>query len=78
MPSHQPAYTYRIRVEGHIPPAWLDWFGDLSILSQAGETTLIATLPDNPALMGLLNHLASLNLSLISVERLALETRPKE
>lgn len=62
--------TYKIRVAGRISLEWQDWLGGLEI--QPGEiTTLVGRLPDNSALYGVLEHLANLNVTLLSVEQIA-------
>jgi hypothetical protein len=67
--STRPSYEFQIRIEGRIPQEWQDWFSGLSILPDGEETLLVGSLPDHAALQGVLTHLASLNLALISVER---------
>jgi hypothetical protein len=64
-------YIYEIRVEGHLLDRWSDWFGGLAICDDPGGlTTLKGPLPDQAALLGMLNKLHSLNLTVISVIRL--------
>lgn len=63
--------TYRIRVPGALNENWLDWNGGMSISIESDGsgnpiTTLTITL-DQAGLQGLLRHLYSLGLSLISV-----------
>ena len=70
-----PAYVYSIRVEGSLSPEWQEWFGGMEIIPAGDETLLRGTLPDLPALYGVLNHLSGLNLGLISVERKSAEQR---
>jgi hypothetical protein len=62
-------YVYRIVVEGRISSEWQGWFGGLTISPKGEETLLEGSLPDASALYGTLNNLASLNLTLVSVER---------
>ena len=78
MTPAKPVYTYEIRVEGHIPADWLDWFDGLEVISRDEETRLVGSLPDNPALLGVLAHLASLNLALISVARKSILSQGKK
>jgi hypothetical protein len=60
---------FKIRVAGRVSPEGQDWLGGMQILP--GETSLlVGRLPDNSALYGVLSNLASLNMTLISVERL--------
>jgi hypothetical protein len=70
MPDTAVHIIFRIRIEGFLPPNWSPWFGGMHILSEANTTLLIGALPDQAALYGILNHLAGLNLNLVSVERL--------
>ena len=81
MRSHSPscAYTYRIRVEGHLDPSWSARLGGMAIeLSPQGEdlpvSTLTGPLPDQCALSGVLNALVDRRHSLISVRRLSDES----
>jgi hypothetical protein len=56
-----------IRIEGSLKPDWSDWMEGLAVLSQAnGETILSGQLPDQAALLGLLNRIHGLNLRLLS------------
>ena len=67
-------YIYEIRVEGHLTDHWSDWFEELAINNDSnGETTLSGPLPDQSALLGMLNKIQALNLTLISVNRSPLE-----
>jgi hypothetical protein len=64
-------FIYEIRVEGHLPDHWSQWFEGLSICRQAdNETTLTGMLIDQAALFGVLSRMHDLNLILISVARL--------
>ncbi len=70
--------TYRIRVLGQIRPTWYDRFEGMSIDTRPGPqdrpvTTLHGTLPDQAALMGVINSLYDLRLPVLSVERLDLQ-----
>ena len=57
-----------IRIEGHIPDRWSDWFEGLAIgYEPNGETVLSGILPDQAALFGVLNKIQALNLTLVSV-----------
>ncbi|MBN1318861.1 MAG: hypothetical protein JXA42_25495 [Anaerolineales bacterium] len=61
---------YEIRVQGRLTDRWSDWFGDLSIRpGPDGETILSGDLPDQAALLGVLNKIHGLNVGLISVSR---------
>jgi hypothetical protein len=61
---------FEIRVRGHLDGKWSDWLEGLEAkLDDNGETTLSGTLVDQAALMGVLNKLNSLNLTLLSVSQ---------
>jgi hypothetical protein len=56
-----------VRIEGNVKRDWSDWFGALTISNPSdGETLLSGELPDQSALLGLLNRIHSLNLKLLS------------
>jgi hypothetical protein len=63
----QPA-AYRITVQGELDEEWSDWLSDLAICVENGMTILFGTVPDQPALHGLLVKIRDLGLPLISVE----------
>ncbi len=59
---------FEIRVKGHLDSKWLDWLEGLEVkLLDNGEMILSGTLVDQAALMGVLNELNRLNLTLLSV-----------
>lgn len=63
---------YRIVVEGQLDDQWLDWFDGLTLTQdENGETVMTVPFPDQSALLGLLNRLHSLNLKLVSVQRVS-------
>ena len=70
----QPA-TYRIRMVGRVRNGWADFMTGLrEVVSQDGDksiTELTGTVPDQPALFGLLCHIRDLGLPLLSVEYLS-------
>jgi hypothetical protein len=70
----QPPAPYRIRIRGHLDPAWSAWFDGLT-LTQAvdGTTELAGPLVDQAALFGLLARLRDLGATLLLVERLTEE-----
>ena len=70
-----PAY-YRLRIAGHLDPAWSVWFDGLRITQEEdGTTTLSGAVVDQAALYGLLARLRDLGASLLSVERLEPDSR---
>jgi hypothetical protein len=65
-------FVYAIRVEGHLTERWSDWFGGLAICNEPdGVTILRGSLSDQAALLGILNKINALNLTLVSVTRSA-------
>ena len=63
--------VYEIRVEGHLTERWSDWFDGLTTHNETdGETILSGSFVDQAALFGTLTKIHSLNLMLVSVNRL--------
>jgi len=57
-----------IRVKGQLNDQWRDWFEDMDLrFLENGEMILSGAIPDQAALMGILNKLNRLNLTLLSV-----------
>ena len=68
--------TYRIDVQGRIPPRWCERLEGMAITEyapQAGPivSTLLGELSDQAALAGVLNTLYELHLPVLSVQRLS-------
>jgi len=61
---------YRIKLKGRLDPKWSDWFEQMKISTEGGETILTGPVADQAALHGLLIRIRDLNLMLLSVERL--------
>ncbi len=56
-----------IRIKGTLNHDWSDWLEGLIVSNQAnGETALNGQVPDQAALLGLLNRIHGLNLQLLS------------
>jgi hypothetical protein len=67
----QPPNRYHILVKETLDQHFADWYGDLSILPQQnGETLLIGSFVDQPALRGFLERLWDLNITVITIERI--------
>lgn len=64
---------YRIRVASQLDPAWSERFADMSLSYEATDTVLEGPVPDQAALHGLLSQIRDLGLTLIALERTALE-----
>ena len=62
---------YRIRIRGHLDPAWTVWFDGISLAPKDdGTTELVGRLSDQSALYGLLARLRDLGATLLLVEQL--------
>jgi hypothetical protein len=69
---------YEVRVDGVLDGRWSEWFQGLQIDHQGGETVLSGTLPDQPALHGILNKVRDLGLCIITVRRIPPQEKPGE
>ena len=71
------APAYEIQVQGRIGERWAHWFEDMSVRTDGDEqsdeqhatTTLTGAVPDQAALLGLLQKLYTLGLPLLLVQR---------
>jgi hypothetical protein len=64
---------FEIHVKGHLDKSWSDWLEGLEIkLLNNGEMMLSGHFRDQAALMGILNKLYGLNLTLLSVSKTGL------
>ncbi len=62
---------YQIRIIGHLPTSWSDWFDDMSVVQQPDGVTIITGIfVDQAALFGLLWRIRDLGLPLLSVCRI--------
>jgi hypothetical protein len=63
--------AYQIKVPGHLTKDWSDWAANMIITLGSGEdgqpVTTVICIVDQAALQGMLHHLYSLGLPLISV-----------
>jgi hypothetical protein len=74
--DHDPGATYEIQVQGELDAGWQGWFDGLAITvtfagTKAPTTTLTGPVADQAALRGMLCKLWDLNLTLLSVRRVA-------
>jgi len=66
-----PLPRYRITILGHLPPRWVDRFEGMEIHNQPdGTTILIASLPDQAALYGLIIKCRDMGLTLLAIKRI--------
>jgi hypothetical protein len=62
---------FEIRVKGHLDESWADWLEGLELtLMENGEMILSGYIQDQAALMGILNKLYRLNLTLLSAKKI--------
>ena len=60
--------VYENHVKGHLDSSWSEWLDGLELkLSENGETVIFGPIVDQSALMGMLNKLARVSLSIISL-----------
>ena len=63
-------WEYEITVKGQLATDWSDWFDGLQMTASAGgDTVLSGTIVDQAALMGVLNKLNRLNVTLLSLSQ---------
>lgn len=69
--------SYHIRVQGMFPARWRDYIQGMDIIVEDDEecpvTMLTGRLPDQAALLGVLNFLYNQRLPLLSVECLSIQ-----
>jgi hypothetical protein len=75
--SHLPVH-YRIKLKGHLDNKWSDWFAEMAISSEGGETILTGKVADQAALHGLLIQIRDLNLTLLAVQRIEPDQEDKQ
>ena len=69
-PSHSGARFYEINVKGQLNSHWSEWLEGLEVrLLENGEMILFGFIVDQAALMGVLNKISRLNLTLLSVNQ---------
>ncbi len=62
--------NFEIHVKGQLDESWSDWLEGLEVkLLENGEMILYGHIGDQAALMGILNKLYRLNLTLLSVSK---------
>ncbi len=64
--------VYEIRVAGHLPPQWSDWFEGFAVTLEPDGTTLLSgPLVDQAALYGLLKKVRDTGLTLLAVNQIS-------
>ena len=67
---------YQIKIKGHLDERWAEWFEEMTFTHEKdGTTTLDGPLPDQTALHSILRKIRDLNLQLISVKQVKLDTQ---
>jgi len=62
--------VYEITIRGQLTDDWSDWFDGLQMTTSTdGNTVLSGTIVDQAALMGVLNKLNRLNVTLLSLSQ---------
>ena len=59
--------AYQIRLSGQLDARWADWFEDLTITLDGGDTLIAGPVVDQAALQGLLKRVRDLGMPLVSV-----------
>lgn len=78
-PLEKEGQFYKIRIKGQLSDIWADWFEGLTIdYLDTGEMLLSGYIVDQSALMGILNKLVRLNLTLISLNEIKNTRRKNE
>ena len=68
------ARLYEVKIQGQLDEAWSDWFEGMGISIEGNMTTLCGKITDQAALRGILSKIWDLNLTLISVHSIDIET----
>ena len=64
------AVQFEIRVAGAVPPAVLAELGNVRVLTQSVKTVLRGAVPDQAALMAVINRLQGLGIELCGLRQL--------
>jgi hypothetical protein len=75
--GHMGGKLFEIRIKGHLSDQWSDWLEGLEMKRcDNGEMILTGTIVDQSALLGILNKLNRLNLTLLSVTEIEQPNQP--
>jgi hypothetical protein len=75
MNTNDASYGYEITVKDHLDEHWFAWFEGWSITNlENGDVLLRSTKIDQAGVHGALNKIRDLNLALLSVNRILLES----
>ena len=72
--------TYQIKVQGRLDERWSDWFDGMTMTFEGGRgdstvTTLTGAVTDQAALLGILVKIGYLNLTLLSVSLVEVDSK---
>jgi len=65
---------YRIRLTGHLEKSWEEWFEGMSFRYEDDSTILEGDIADNSSLHSILTRIHDLNLTIISLEHIQLDS----
>jgi hypothetical protein len=66
---------YQIKIKGELDPVWMEWFEGLTLIHDCeGNTVLTGPITDHTALHSILLKIRDLNLKLISVNQIELNS----
>jgi hypothetical protein len=74
-PGLDQAAVYQIQVRGKLDESWSDWLNGMTITFESGVTTLTGLVSDQSALRGILDRIWDLNLLLIAVARIEMDSK---
>jgi len=74
-PGLDQAAVYQIQVRGKLDESWSDWLNGMTITFESGVTTLTGRVSDQSALRGILDRIWDLNLLLIAVTRIEMDSK---
>jgi hypothetical protein len=74
-PGLDQAAVYQIQVRGKLDESWSDWLNGMTITFESGVTTLTGLVSDQSALRGILDRIWDLNLLLIAVTRIEMDSK---
>lgn len=67
-PYNQESTRYQIHLRGELDPRWPAWFDEFVITTEAGDSLLTGSVPDQAALHGVLGRIRDLGLTLVSIQ----------
>ena len=69
------ALNCRILVAQHLSDRWTEWFGGMHVQNlPTGEALLFGQLPDRAALYGVLTQMRNLDIQILSVDAIPIES----